>query len=553
MPPQIQQLLQNKRLLAVLGGTVLLILVVIIIAVANSGHGGKEGSVRRLHEDEKTLATVNSMGKAIEIQALMARENVNLVREDGEGGKEILKFSDTATTVDRDKALLTLVQSGLMDQNVGLELFDKGDLTASREEKRIKLIRAMDGELARLIRKIPPIQDSSVFISIPEPTIFREDMAPTTATVQVTLGPGERLTRDKVRSVINLLMGSIQNLDAKHISLTDTNGVVYNSVMDAADQLMDKLEERDHYMEQKVRTQLDRLVGHGKYVVTVATYLREAPKTQMALDYQPQQSSVSKSSTFQENLNSQEGGAGAPGGPVSSYIPKDMDISATGGDHSQKGYHRTGQEVQYNAGKQETTENFVPGMMEDISVAVTIDGGAFPTEMNMDQFKQLVANSASPLVRPQNVTVVVGKPENITPIPHDIAQTQNLNIPWWVWAIVGGVAFIFFLILIKAVSKPGVPPQVLQQHQREIEQLRDLANNQAQQLQLTQQQAQQMIQAQQQQMAQISTQQAQSKVDDNALVLKQTLSELQEVFGRDEEEENEDALGSEIKSWIEST
>jgi flagellar biosynthesis/type III secretory pathway M-ring protein FliF/YscJ len=39
-----------------------------------------------------------------------------------------------------------------MDKNVGLEAFDHSDITASREEKRIKLIRALQGELARLIR-----------------------------------------------------------------------------------------------------------------------------------------------------------------------------------------------------------------------------------------------------------------------------------------------------------------------------------------------------------------------------------------------------------------
>lgn len=550
MPPQIQQLLQNRRLLAVVAVVVVLILVVIIIAAVNGG-GSKSGTARKLSKEEMVLANVDNIGKAIEVQALMAREGINLIREDIEGGKARLSFDKDATTDDRDRALVTLVQSGLMDKNVGLEIFDKGDLTASREEKRIKLVRARNGELARLIRKIPPIQDASVFISMPEPTIFKRDMVPPSATVQVTLSPGERLTRDKVRSIINLLVGSIENLEAKNVSLTDTNGTVYNSVLDATDELMDKLEERDRYMEQKVKTQLDRLLGPNKYVATVSTYLREAPRSEMSLNYDPQRSAVAKSAAFQENLNSLQKGSGLAGGPVSSYIPQDLDVSAAGAERAQRGYNRNGQEVEYNAGKKQIAEDFVPGMIEEIAIAITVDAGAYPANMSEEEFKTLVARAASPLVRPENVSIVMGKAEEIAPITP--VEKPKFEIPWWVWAIVGGVAFIFFLLLLKALSKPSVPPQILQQQQQEIQQLRELATNQAQQIQMTQQQAQQMLQAQQQQLAQLTTQQQTARVNEGAQELKRTLSELQEVLRREEEEDLADELGTEIKSWIEST
>lgn len=551
MPPQLQQLLQNRRLLIAAGALLLIILAIVIVVVMVASSGKKDGEARRLNENERLLATVDNMGRAIEIQALMAREKINLIREDIEGGKAGLRFQPDATTDDRDRALVTLVQSGLMDKNVGLEIFDKGDITASREEKRIKLVRARNGELSRLIRKIDPIQDATVFISLPEPTIFKRDMVPPSATVQVTLSPGERLTRDKVRSIINLLVGSIENLDAKHVSLTDTNGNVYNSVLDPTDELMDKLEERDRYMEQKVKTQLDKLLGPHKYVATVATYLREAPKTEMALNYDPQQSAVAKTAGFKENLNSQQRGSGLAGGPVSSYIPDDVDVSGAGAERSQRGYSRTGQEVEYNAGKKQISEDFVPGMIEEITIALTVDGDAFPANMSLEEFQTLVARAASPLVKPENVTIVTGKTEDIAPIT-PVAQPK-WEIPWWVWALAGGVVFIFFMLLLKALSKPSINPQVLQQQQQEIQQLRDLATNQAQQIQTAQQQAQQLIQSQQQQLAQLSSQQA-NRIQEGALELKQTLAELQGSLKEDvlAELEGED-LGTEIKSWIEST
>jgi flagellar M-ring protein FliF len=557
MPPQLLELLKVRRnqiILASVAGVIIIVL--IITGIMGANHKG-EGSARKLNENEMVLATVDTMGKAIEIEALLAREKVNVMREDIEGGKASIKFLPDATTDDRDKALITLVQSGLMDKNVGLEVFDKGDLTASREEKRIKLVRARNGELARLIRKIEPIQDASVFISMPEPTIFKQDMQPISATIQVTLDPGERLNRDKVRSIINLMVGSIENLDAKHVSLTDTNGNVYNSVLDPTDELTDKLEERDRYMEQKVRVQLDRLLGQNKYVATVSTYLREAPKSEMTMNYAPQMSSVAKSSTFHETLNSQQKGGGSAGGPASTYIPPGIDTSTSNESDAHRGYNRNGLEIEYSNGKRQVTEDFVPGMVEEITVAVTVDASAYPGNMPIEEFKNLVAHTASPLVRPENVMIVKGRPEEISTILPP--KTNKLAIPWWAWVLGGLLLFIFFMSVLKAMLKPSVNPQWIEQQQQEIDQLRELANNQAQQIQMTQQQAQQVIQSQQQQIAQLSSQQqpqqqqASPQVQDSAQELKQTLSELQQAISKDEDDETAgEALGSEIKSWIES-
>lgn len=67
---------------------------------------------------------------------------------------------------------MAIVQSGLMDQNVGLEVFDKGDFTSTKEDKKIRLTRAINGELSRLIKRIDGVENASVFISIPEQTMF---------------------------------------------------------------------------------------------------------------------------------------------------------------------------------------------------------------------------------------------------------------------------------------------------------------------------------------------------------------------------------------------
>mgnify|MGYP002514230746 CR=1 FL=1 len=99
---------------------------------------------------------------------------------------------------------MLIVESGLYDQNVGLEVFDKGDFTSTKEDKRIRLARAMNGELARLIKRIDGIENASVFISIPEQTMFSSTQKPVTATVQIDIPSGERLDNFKVKAIINL-------------------------------------------------------------------------------------------------------------------------------------------------------------------------------------------------------------------------------------------------------------------------------------------------------------------------------------------------------------
>ena len=200
------KILENKPLLyGIIGGVALIIVLVIVGAIfaANSGGGG-DNNANVVGSEPLTanvdLLTTDNLGKALEIQALLAKQGITVERQlDGTKSKLVLNKNNCSTltkkctVTDRDNALIAIVQSGLVDQNVGLEIFDKGDFTSTKEDKRIRLARAMNGELARLIKKIPPIQNATVFISIPENTTMFDEQKPKTATVQIVLPNGEKL------------------------------------------------------------------------------------------------------------------------------------------------------------------------------------------------------------------------------------------------------------------------------------------------------------------------------------------------------------------------
>jgi len=572
----IERIKENPQIAIGVGVGLVVLIVVAGVIMANMGGGGGKGEgpcAQKLDNKQMVLAQVKNPGRAIEIQALLARENIVVDRQETEGVGSVLSFREGATICNRDQALVSLVQSGLMDRNVGLEAFDQGDLTASREEKRIKLIRAQQGELARLIRKIKPVEDATVSLSIPEQSIFRKDQQPLSASVQVTIPSGSSLSRDKVRSIINLMVGSVQGLDAQHVALSDTNGNTYNSVLDTSAELDSKIEERDDYMRQKVSNQLDRLVGSGNYVVTVSTLLREAPQEVLTEKYDANDSAIHSRQRFSENLTANTGSSLSSGGPVSSAIPDEL--RNTMGDQnssSNRGYKRMGEEVQYANTKEQILETNLPGMIEDISIAVTVDNTHYPKVMNQfgervdmdtDDLKRLIARSASPKVVLDNVSIArVSMAQGLGGSGSGLVNTADEPaLPeqnyWWLWAI-GSIGVFMILIALMMYSGKNKNPELDEAKQR-INRLQELANNQQQQLQTTQQQTQMLIENQQKQLEtmtrapQIQAPPPQQPVLDQSTVqsLKETLSDLKETI--EEDELPLDELDTQIKTWIEST
>lgn len=373
-----QKILENKPLLyGIIGGLVVVLALFITVGmVVSSNNSGAPKAVKEKVIDKPLdLLTTDNLGKAIEIQALLAREGITAERR-ADGQKSVL-YLQKYTMTQRDRALLAIVKSGLVDQNIGLEIFDKGDFTSTKEDKRIRLTRAINGELSRLIRKIPPIENASVFVSIPEQVMFEQDQKPITATVQIVMPSGEKLDNMKVKAIRNLLLGSVNGLEAENISITDTNGNVYDSIASADDDMLAKLEENDQYMQAKVKTQLDKLIGKGNYAVTVSTYLRQAPMQKDSIDFDPNKKTAITEQSFSEGLGDQTRDSNRGLSAVSVYLPNGL--PANNADSAQnRSYSRTARETQYGVAKIQTSEIVKAGTIEDISIAVTLEESSIP-------------------------------------------------------------------------------------------------------------------------------------------------------------------------------
>ncbi len=547
-----QELLKNKPLMYAIIGVVVLIFAVFIsmglVAATKNGSPTKVETEKKITEPA-ILLTTDNLGKAIEIQALLAREGINAARVPNGTKSDIVLKENTYTQSQRDRALLTIVQSGLMDQYIGLEIFDKGDFTSTKEDKRIRLARAINGELSRLIRKIPPIENASVFISIPEPTMFTADRKPITATVQVVIPSGSKLDQTKVKAIENLLLGSVTGLMTENISITDTNGNVYHSLISATDDQLARIEENDQYMQSKIATQLDRLIGKGNYVATVSTFLRQVPIEKTSIIYDPNQKTSLTEQTFTEGLGDSTQDSNKGLSAVSVYLPNGL--PAGGSDSSQnRSYSRVAKETQYGVSKTQVNEYVKPGVIEEISIAVTIDESAIPANISETELKELIARAASPKVNAANVSIAYS--DSIDPYlasdrPVSLPKPDETGNPWWIAIalLIGGLIFglSFLSKKLKAAS--------IKQKQ-ELDLLKEKTIEQERQLRDVNLKAAELIERQAQMAQGLIEQQAQNQITKNPNTiedLRNTISDVSSDIAFSDDEE----VIEQVKSWIEKS
>lgn len=564
----LKQLTENKPLLYTIIAAIVVVVVMavimisVMVSVGSNNNQGQDNKIKQaekvIKNDPVTLFTTENTGKALEVQALLAREQIVATKVDN--GSKVSIVLKEYTQDQRDRALLAIVKSGLLDEHTGLEIFDKGDFTSTKDDKKIKLIRAINGELARLIRKIPPIENAQVFISIPEQTFFSQDQKPTTATVQITMPSGERLDNMKVKAISNLLLGAVHGLQADNISITDTNGTVYNSIIGASDDAIAKLEENDKYMQSKVNAQLDKLIGKGNYIATVSTFLTQAPVEKTSILYDPEQKTSVSEQQFSENLGDNHNDTTSSGmNPVSVYVPDGVKGAVQSGSSSQdRQYSRSAVETQYGVSKTQVSEFTQAGTIEEITVAVSIEENSIPTNMSLYELKTLIAHAASPKVDPENVSIAFVESNSLVLAPekeNELPKVEESGNPWWV---VGSMLLIGLILGLGHIGKK-VKDEARKQEE-ELEYLRQIAANQEQQLKDVTQQASNLI-AQQEQMAQSFIEQknqyalALEQAKSAAAVTKAPRHNLSDAIDELESDFNsmdENEAIENIKNWIEN-
>ncbi|MEQ1725302.1 MAG: flagellar basal-body MS-ring/collar protein FliF [Sphingopyxis sp.] len=169
----------------------------------------------------------------------------NASEEDRAAMSEALQQSGIAYSIDQNSGALMVAdneyyQARMMLASQGLprgsgsaeDMLGAISMVSSRavESERLRLAREQD--LARTIEAIDAVRSARVHFAEPSRSAFARAGGDTTASIMVALAQGRTLSDAQVRGIVQLVAGSLPNLNPDHITLVDQNGAMLNSADD---------------------------------------------------------------------------------------------------------------------------------------------------------------------------------------------------------------------------------------------------------------------------------------------------------------------------------
>ncbi len=223
--------------------------------------------------DQQLLYANLSMSDAGSVINWLKNQKIEYsLRQDG---KDIWVAADKLYQTRLDLAANGLPTGG----GIGFEVFDKQSFALSDYVQKVNYTRALQGELARTITSLAPVESTRVHLALPEKRVLKSQQKNATASVIVTLVPGKSLEKQQVQGIIHLVAGSVADLDPANVKIIDANGVVLDGQKQGPDESLVSLDtltfqrEVEHSLEMRAQDLLDKTMGKDNAMVRVSATL----------------------------------------------------------------------------------------------------------------------------------------------------------------------------------------------------------------------------------------------------------------------------------------
>ena len=290
-----------------------------------------------------------------------------------EGGKAIFIPANRVYETRLELAGSGLPQGG----GVGFEIFDRQSFGMTDFAQKINYQRALQGELARTIASLRPVEAARVHLALAEKRLFREQQGKTTASVILKLVPGRKLNEGQIQGIVNLVAGSVEGLDDSMISVIDSNGGVLSKTPETASNsplspgLMQYQQSFEKRLELRAQSLLDRAVGPGNSLVQVTASLDFSQRERMEETYDPNTTAVRS-----EQLSNEKSGNSVPGG-----IPGvQSNVKGAEGTSAATSSTRSEETINYEISKVVSKLIEPVGAIKTLSVAVLVADKLLPAE-----------------------------------------------------------------------------------------------------------------------------------------------------------------------------
>lgn len=397
------------------------------------------------------------------------------------GGKDIWVPADLIYQTRLDLAANGLPSGG----DVGFEVFDKQNFALTDYVQKVNYTRALQGELARTITSLAPVESTRVHLALPEKRLFKNQQKSGTASVIVTLVPGKNLDKTQVQGIIHLVAGSVTNLEPDSVKIIDSNGVVLEAQKKAdEDELLsvDMLtfqQEVEHRMEIRAQDLLDKTMGKDNAMVRVSATL-DFSKVEKTEELYDSDEPVIRSEQINQESNGSETTAGIPG--VQSNLQGPELGQSNSSTPSSKNSRTTNYEISKTISKIVNPVGSITALSVSVLVADKIKPAAdgtpeTATPRSAEELKSIenMVSSAIGLVAERgdiiNVLSMPFMDPEIISAESEVVATNLLYqyMPLIKYALIGIGILIIYLMLVRPIIK-SMKSEV-QQHYKTVEQL----------------------------------------------------------------------------------
>lgn len=261
---------------------------------------------------------------------------------------------------------------------VGFESFNETRFGETENDKKVRFLVALQGELTRTIEELEEVTASRVHIALPSPSLFIRDEKDPTASVLLRLKPYAALKPEQVKSIMAFVSHSIEGLKPENVMVMDVNGNLLSEGLEdsgtgvtltkfTANQIALK-QQYDQDLSRSIQSMLERMRGPGKAVVRA--------DVTFDFDQVERQSEIFGDSVLASEYTKEESSTGG-GDNTGAGNPADENMGGTvyaGSTSSTTDHQLTESTRNYEVSKTVEKTTVAPGKVKKVSLSVIIDG-----------------------------------------------------------------------------------------------------------------------------------------------------------------------------------
>jgi len=284
---------------------------------------------------------------------------------------------------------LSMAAEGLPSNGtVGYEIFDDAKIGMTDFQQQVAYIRALEGELARTIRRFDVVENARVNVVLPRQKLFLREEQPASASVLLKIASGRQPEQNQIKAVIQLVASSVEGLVPEDVSVVDTTGRLLSEMVgddyflyqesskgvSSVQRELERYHEKD--LERKVRNMLSAIFGPGNSVTRVRVELdftKRSSESNQYIPFEKGEGIVRSVQTKEENYS----GAAQPeqGVGTASNIPG---YAVNTASQSNGDYNKTDEVVNYEISTLHEQEESIPGAIKRITASVVVNAEEDP-------------------------------------------------------------------------------------------------------------------------------------------------------------------------------